>query len=466
MEDARMLWRSSPILIAGILCAPNAHALGTVEVISPVEDTIAVGDRVPVIIAGCALLLDARVKLDGRRVRVRFSRDVFAGRWLGFVDLGSKGTHVLEVQGRCLLQTFGYSVRFTNDHNDSADVAREVADQYIADHPADTLSWNWGEAVFLYSLLEFAQNTPAGGGGDIDYIRRYHDHYATVGLPAIDNADKCAPALTALGLHLETGDHRYLPQADVVMDYVRNAPLNALGTLNHLGTSLESLFYPDSIWIDSLMMWTLVSYQYAAEFSDPTLESFALDQPDLYRSVLEDLTSGLYFHAWNTEKDVLLPPSNVPWLRGNGWAMAFLVEMLDDLPPQSPEFGDLSAQLASMASAARSVRLPSGLWDTVVTQPGAGYEETSGSALVAYAFAKGARLGVLPPEYRDVAKETFVALSARLRKGSAGYALDGISAPTNPFPQWLYALWPRTTNAPYGVGALLLLGTELSGEVF
>jgi unsaturated rhamnogalacturonyl hydrolase len=99
-------------------------------------------------------------------------------------------------------------------------------------------------------------------------------------------------------------------------------------------------------------------------------------------------------------------------------------------------------------------------------QPGFAYEESSGSALVSYAFAKGARLGLLPAEYRQYAKETFAGIVARMKKQEDGYSIEEISVGTNPFNALIYSLVPIFPDLLYGNGAFLLLAEELSGDSF
>jgi unsaturated rhamnogalacturonyl hydrolase len=95
------------------------------------------------------------------------------------------------------------------------------------------------------------------------------------------------------------------------------------------------------------------------------------------------------------------------------------------------EYADYYTQYSEIfVSLAHSIfpyRQSSGYWDTVIMDPGFGYEESSGSALVAYCFAKGARLGLLPPEYRAYAKETFSAIVARMHNRKDGYSMAEIS---------------------------------------
>ena len=106
---------------------------------------------------------------------------------------------------------------------------------------------------------------------------------------------------------------------------------------------------------------------------------------------------------------------------------------------------------------------PDGLWTTLLGDP-ATYREASGSALVAYALAKGTRLGILAADARDAAWRTFDALARSLRPRPDGLSLPGISGPTIPGPRLAYALVPRLADIDYGVGAFCLLAAELATQ--
>ena len=48
-----------------------------------------------------------------------------------------------------------------------------------------------------------------------------------------------------------------MANVEKVIDYIKTVELNAAGSIDHLGDSLESIFYPSSIWVDSLMIFRL-----------------------------------------------------------------------------------------------------------------------------------------------------------------------------------------------------------------
>ena len=115
----------------------------------------------------------------------------------------------------------------------------------------------------------------------------------------------------------------------------------------------------------------------------------------------------------------------------------------------------------NLANSALPYRQPSGFWDTVMAEPGYAYEESSGSALIAYAYAKGFRLGLLDESFMGPARDTFSSITARLKKGAAGYAVTGVSSGTIPSNRLGYKLVPTGDNILYGAGAYLMLASEM-----
>ena len=329
----------------------------------------------------------------------------------------------------------------------------------------ELLEWNWTSAIFLYPLARIAEHSEHRDQY-LDYVRRFHEHYMAVGTPPINLADACPSALSAYYLAREYGEDFAMPNVEKVINYIKTVELNSIGSIDHLGDNWESLFYPSSIWVDSLMMWVLIAVQVGVDTSDQDLLDLALVQPGLFAERLHDPASGLFFHAWDLENDQLLPLDNTPWLRGNGWVLAAILEMISAIGPDHPRYAEFTSIFVGLAQAILPHRQPSGYWDTVILQPGVAYEESSGSALVAYAFAKGARLGLLPAEFREYAKETFAGIVARMKKHADGYSMEEISFGTNPFNTLVYSLVPTFPDLLYGNGAFLLLAEELSGESF
>jgi unsaturated rhamnogalacturonyl hydrolase len=210
------------------------------------------------------------------------------------------------------------------------------------------------------------------------------------------------------------------------------------------------------------MMYGIFAVQWGGSQGDPALFDFGVAQPGIFASKLQDPATGLFFHAWDEQAN---QPLGAHWLRGNGWVGTNVVEVLDELPATHPQRPALEQILQLQAKGLEGLELENGLWDSIIDQPGACYAESSGSALVAYALAKGARTGVLKPEARERARHVFASLTERLARRSDGLlSVTGVSGATNAMPAFLYPLVPQEDDVDYGVGAYLLLASELANE--
>ncbi len=106
--------------------------------------------------------------------------------------------------------------------------------------------------------------------------------------------------------------------------------------------------------------------------------------------------------------------------------------------------------------------MPSGGFDTLLSHPGEGYFESSGSALVAAAWFKGMRLGYLDPhKFQAPAWRAFERVQGVVDHDKKGRVrLSEVSGPTIPTPSFVYKLMPRGEKYPWGPGAFLLMSTE------
>jgi unsaturated rhamnogalacturonyl hydrolase len=445
------------LLVFGCGCGP--------KILSPVQDGIVLGDSVRLIVEMFSQPNQYQTVLDGTEIFPDWQETAYERRWIARLDLPFRGPHTLRLEERIGAGGLDREISFRNDLAGSVEVADLHLSHVLNLNEPEDLPWGWTSAIFLFPLARMAGISPEGELY-LDYVRRFHQHYMDAGTPPIDLADACPPALSAYALARDYGEPFAMPNVEKVIDYIRTEELNAAGSIDHLGDSLESIFYPSSIWVDSLMMWVLIAMQVGLDTGDQELLDRALPQPGIFAEKLLDPASGLFFHAWNIEDDQLLPLDNVPWLRGNGWVLAALLEMMAVLGPDHPRYEEFAGIFTGLAWSIFPYRQPSGYWDTVIMQPGYAYEESSGSALVAYAFARGARMELLPGAFRDDAKDTFAGIVARMKKHEDGYSMEEISSGTNPSNASWYKVIPRKPDRLYGNGALLLLAGELAGDTF
>lgn len=143
------------------------------------------------------------------------------------------------------------------------------------------------------------------------------------------------------------------------------------------------------------------------------------------------------------------------WSRGNGWVMAGLVRMLENMPGRFPNRGRYIFLFKQMADKIIRLQQPDGSWHASLLDPASYKEkETSGTALFCYALAWGIRHGVLSGrEYRAPVDKAWKALVSSVHPdGILGYVQRVGDKPT--------ATDYDSTGA-YGVGAFLLAGSEI-----
>ena len=102
--------------------------------------------------------------------------------------------------------------------------------------------------------------------------------------------------------------------------------------------------------------------------------------------------------------------SRIFWGRAVGWYLMAALDVLDDLPKTHRDRAELVRIAQQLADAVAAVQDPvTGVWWQVLDQPNRdqNYLEASASSMFTYAFAKGARVGILPPSFRARADRAF-----------------------------------------------------------
>ncbi len=329
-----------------------------------------------------------------------------------------------------------------------------LATAYAARRPAESLAWGWEDGIFLYGVEKLRARLPEDQRAPWRaYLERYHATWARRGVPKIDRSDLCPPALTALALARDGCDVGRASMRKVA-EYIAHATKNSIGALDHLGTSALRMLYPRAIWVDSLMMYAVFAAQWGVFADDDEMLHFGTAQPAVFASRLQDEVDGLFRHAWLERFDRVVPHDAAYWLRGNGWVVVAIVEILDALPPDHARHAELARLLDRVARALVRHQRPDGAWTTLVNRPT--YVETSGTSLVAYAIAKGVGRGWLAPELASAATRAIEHVTRAIASTTDGVSMPSISAATNALASWTYDLVPRRENLAYGVGAYLM----------
>lgn len=182
-------------------------------------------------------------------------------------------------------------------------------------------------------------------------------------------------------------------------------------------------------------------------------------------------TNGLYNPAeslWWRDKD-FVPPYKEPngddcyWSRGNGWAIAALVRVLDVIPSSAPHREVYLKDFLDMAKALKPLQRKDGFWNVSLNDsthfPG---KEVSGTALFIYGMAWGVNKGLLSKkEYQPLITKAWNAIikDALRPDGSLGFVQGTGKEPKDGQP----VTFDSTPDfEDYGLGCVLLAGSEIS----
>ena len=143
------------------------------------------------------------------------------------------------------------------------------------------------------------------------------------------------------------------------------------------------------------------------------------------------------------------------WSRGNGWVLAGLVRMMNNMPKDFANKKKYQQQFKQMAKKIASIQQPDGSWHASLYDPVTfSLKESSGTAFFCYGITWGINNGLLSKKkYTPVVKKAWQALLTSIHPdGKLGYVQPVGDKPVK--------AGYESTNV-YGVGALLLAGSEL-----
>ena len=331
----------------------------------------------------------------------------------------------------------------------------------LAEHVTATwdpkMKWLWGEALLGYALDEL--DKAEGTEKYTDFLTRYCDYWAEAD-PAVDQSDTAAPGLITYAIYKRTKSPDCARLTDKVLDYIRNEPRLYLDCLNHLGSSKRGKLYPKSVWIDSVMMFSVFTSLYARENCDGEMLDFAARQPRQYASMMFDGNTGLWSHSyWVKWKRRY--PKNVFWGRGNGWVVAAFPMILDNIGPEHPEAEATVELLRKTSEALLPLMNADGTFNTLLTHRS--YRELSATALISAGWLHGVRCGYLDEKFLEPAVKALTAVIDAIEINGSGVFMTEISGPTIPMPllpKLGYTLIPKGKNWSYGIAALIFAAIE------
>ncbi|HAG68505.1 MAG TPA: glycosyl hydrolase family 88 [Lachnospiraceae bacterium] len=280
--------------------------------------------------------------------------------------------------------------------------------------------WNYIDGCMISSVLGLYRIT--GKKRYLDFADAFMDYFVnpdgSIKTYSIEeyNLDNVRPACNLFPLYDLTGKEKYRLAMDTVRKQLETMPRTKEGNFWH------KKIYPFQVWLDGLYMAQPFYMEYEKRYNKRIgcLDSFR--QFENVRRLMRDERTGLYYHGYDesremywADKETGLSPNF--WIRATGWFMAALVDTAEAMGEEMYyEYRTLQDILKELSESLLKVQdSESKMFYQVLDKPDApgNYTETSGSALIAYAFLKGARLKYLPERFSRLGEEIFYGITER-----------------------------------------------------
>ncbi len=338
--------------------------------------------------------------------------------------------------------------------------------------------WNYIDGCMMTSLYTIYQQT--GKKKYIDFIDKFVDYYVfedgSIRGYELDtyNVDNLNEGRVLFDLYRETGKEKYKKAIELLYTQIKGQPRTQLGNFWH------KKIYPNQVWLDGLYMAQVFYTRYETEFNGGKNYADIVNQFQKVYDNMYDREKRLYYHGWDYSKtafwsDKQTGLSKSFWLRSVGWYTVGLVDAIGYFPDDAAEF---KAQLIAIfkdtiEGLERYIDPEKKMFWQVVDQGGreGNYLETSGSAMIAYAMMKGARLGFVDGRFAKVGEDVFNGICKEYLSETDGKLnlggiclMAGLGPETNRKRDGTYEYYisePIVENDAKGTGPFVMAYTEI-----
>lgn len=309
----------------------------------------------------------------------------------------------------------------------------------------------WTRAVYYEGLMALIGICPEQGY--VDYVMQWGEahHWAPRGSLSMHNADNQCCEQVYLDMYTLTQDPRMFTPTKLNIDACVADPQDhdwwwidaiqmAMPVYAKMGRITGDERYWDKMW--SLYTYTRNRHGQAGMFN---------------------AKDGLWWRDHDYDAPYTEPNGeDCYWSRGNGWVLAALVRVMNELPENHRYYKACRRDFMAMCRALRKVQREDGLWNVSLHDPSNyGGKEITGSSLFVYGMAWGIRKGYLKEkDYLPVVSKAWntIVADAVHDDGFLGYVQGTGKDPSAGQPV-TYEKVPDFED--YGTGCFLLAGSEL-----
>ena len=293
-------------------------------------------------------------------------------------------------------------------------------------------SIHYAEVCAAYGAIKFARQSE-----NKDLIKKLMDRYEPLKKDSIawqnHHVDGNVYGILPFEFFEVTGEPEYLNHGL----YLANSQWDSL--------SFDSLTYQTRFWIDDVFMVGSLQVEAYKATEEPKYLDRAARFTAAYVDSLQQ-NNGLFYHG---------PDAPIHWGRGNGWMAVGMAITLTELPKDHPLYGSITDGYKRMMKSLLQYQGENGMWKQIIDMPEA-WDETSCTAMFAYAISVGLNRGILLEDSYDLAvRKALDALKIRVNERGE---LTGVCAGTGQSQEIQYYLdRPRIDGDFHGQAPLLWL---------
>lgn len=339
-------------------------------------------------------------------------------------------------------------------------------------------AWNYIDGCMMTSLYTIYRLT--GNRKYLDFIDNFVDYYVfddgTIRGYEMStyNVDNVNEGRVLFDLYRETGKPKYKRAINLLYSQLQSQPRTEGGNFWH------KKIYPNQVWLDGLYMAQVFYTRYETTYNRGRNYGDIVKQ---FRNVwlnMYDNDKKLYYHGWDTSKQAFWadPETGLSksfWLRSIGWYTVGLVDAISyfDLSRPNLKTELITIFRKTIEGLEQYIDPEKHMFWQVVDQMGreGNYVETSGSAMIAYAMMKGARLGFVDRRFAAVGEKIFNGICREYLTETDGELnlggiclMAGLGPENNPARDGTYEYYisePVVENDAKGTGPFVMAYTEI-----
>lgn len=271
---------------------------------------------------------------------------------------------------------------------------------------------SWEHGVAAQALLERGDDDLVYLMANEAVLRQIPDGRLSVMYSDNGVTDPAASGEMVLRMAEKTGERQLIEANIKMLDYLlHKAPRTEDGTISHTINAPE-------LWIDSMYM--APPYLCVAGHPDESMK-----QIEGFKAALWNEEAKLYSHRWHASEKRFINKSF--WGVGNGWAIAGLTRVIDDLPEsyRADRKKLISYATENLDGCLQHLR-EDGLFHNVVDDPST-FIETNLSQMLAYSIFRGVKSAWLAASYLPKAEKMREAAYSKVDE--YGFVNDVCGAP-------------------------------------